>query len=140
MTLFCPIRNSWVAAQPEEKVRQELLQRMLGPFGYPKALIAVEKELSQLVQTGFFPKRRADILCFGNIQGQLLPLLLIECKAIPLTDKVVNQVVGYNSHVKARYIAVANQTAVKTGWYDPLKRRYVFVERLPLYEELLKDY
>ncbi len=139
MSLYCPIRKRWVTALPEERVRQELLQRMLQQLGYPESLIVVEKALGEMPHLksslGHIPNRRADILCFGNEAG-LFPLLLIECKAVSLNAKVINQVIGYNAHVKARYIAIANQVQVRTGWYDPKLKGYAFVERLPTYEEI----
>jgi Type I restriction enzyme R protein N terminus (HSDR_N) len=136
--LYCPIRARWVAALPEEQVRQQLLALMLGQLGYPKSLIAVERALSLLphLYTAKVPDRRADILCFAKAGDALTPLLLIECKAIPLTAKVINQVAGYNHFVRAPYIAIANQTQVRTGWYDPKAKAYAFVSRLPTYAEI----
>lgn len=138
--IYCPIRESWVSDLPEERVRQRLLSLMMQELGYPKALIAVEKSLAQLPhlrsKPGPFPDRRADILCFAKGKEGLVPALLIECKAIPLTDKVINQVLGYNLHVLARYVAVANEAEVRTGWYDPAAKGYHFVPRLPSYQEL----
>lgn len=139
--LYCPIREQYVADLPEERVRQRLLACMLHQLGYPKALIAVEKALAQMphlqLQAGKMPDRRADILCFAKgIQSHLFPLLLVECKAIPLTPKVINQVVGYNHFVQARYLAIANQTEVRTGWFDVQTNAYKFGEGLPAYQTL----
>lgn len=73
------------------------------------------------------PLRRADILCYR--QGS--PLLLVECKAIPLTSKVLQQVIAYNYYLKAPYVAVANEQELRTGWYDAEQGSYVFVDGLP---------
>lgn len=138
--IYCQIREQWVAAQPEERVRQQLLSLMIQELGYPKSLIAVERGLAQMPhlqgKPGHLPDRRADILCFAKGEHGLVPVLLVECKAIPLTNKVINQVVGYNAHVQARYVAIANQTEVRTGWYDPAAKAYAFVPRIPAFSEL----
>lgn len=100
--------------KPEEAVRQALLKAMVEQLGYPRQLLAVEKELSQLPhlqnQSGL-PKRRADILCFGkdiHPQYSLFPLLLIECKAGKIGFDAEQQALGYNHFVQAPYVALAN--------------------------------
>ena len=47
-SLFCPLRKIWVAALPEEKIRQALIQKMTQHLGYPLGNIALEKSLDQL--------------------------------------------------------------------------------------------
>ncbi len=42
--IFDPIRRKSVADTPEERVRQALLSQMIGPLGFPKGLLAVEKK------------------------------------------------------------------------------------------------
>lgn len=141
--LFCRIRQEWVAALPEEYVRQALLQRMIHELGYPSELIAVEKALDflpHLMELGkSLPERRADILCFKKNNSQLLPFVLIECKAVPLTDKTVNQVAGYNHYVGAPFIVVVNREEVRCGFRQK-GDVYKFVSWLPTYEELSKAY
>lgn len=141
----CAVRKIAVAALPEELVRQELLFQMINKWGYPLALLAVEKELSSLphltLHPARLPNRRADILCFGkgiHSDYDLYPLLLIECKAVSLTDKVQAQVTGYNHFVGAPFICLANQQEIKTGWLDPLKNQYQFVPFLPKYTDLMQ--
>ncbi len=141
--IFCLIRKEWVAASPEERVRQQLVGQMIHHLGYPFAYIAVEKELRQmphLALTDNIPDRRIDVVCFAkgiHPQCELYPLLLIECKAVALTSKVMNQVVGYNHYVKAYFLAVANQEEVKVGWYNPSEKKYQFANYLPAYADLL---
>lgn len=144
-TIRCAIRKVQVKADPEEMVRQKLLDHMIDSLGYPVGHIAVEKELRQMPHlqlTGQkIPDRRADIICFGkgiHPEYDLYPLLLIECKAVKLTPKVINQVTGYNHFIGAYFIAVSNQDEMRTGWYDAKQRCYQFVPFLPPYQELLK--
>lgn len=113
------IRKSWVAATPEEIVRQLWLQRMIRELQYPKSLIAVEKKIPQL-------QRRIDILCYDP---DCKPLLLIECKCEDLDQKAIEQVVGYNHFVKAPFVAVVNEKEVRFQSME--------LDRLPTYPEML---
>lgn len=141
--LVCPIRREKVAATPEEKVRQAVLQELVQNLGFPFEAIAVEKGLKQMphvaLMKGKIPLRRADIVVFAkgiHPAFSLYPLLLIECKAVRLTSAVIRQVVGYNHYLQARFVAVVNAEERKTGWYDAQKREYVFTDRFLDYQEL----
>lgn len=143
-SLFCPLRKAWVAALPEEKVRQALIQKMTQHLGYPLGSMALEKSLCQLPHLegkASLPKRRADLLVFSkNLHPRhaLYPLLLVECKAVPITPKALRQIVGYNHFVSAYFIALVNQTTTYLGWLHPEQRDFTFQEGLPPYEILLK--
>lgn len=139
----CLVRKTPVAATSEEKVRQFLLARMIEELGYPLGNIAVEKQLSQMPHilkgVSVLPKRRADIVCFASgihVDYPFYPLLLIECKAVPLNRKVVEQVIGYNYFMQAFFIAVANQSEVVISGYSFAEKRYCFSSGLPSYETL----
>lgn len=141
--IYCIVRKAWVAAQPEELVRQHLLAHMVHRLSYPMGNLVLEKELRQMPhligREGNVPNRRADIICFakGNHPDHsLYPLLLVECKAVKLTSKVIDQVVGYNHYLGACFIAIANGQEIKTGWYDGEKNEYTFIDTLPDYSTL----
>jgi hypothetical protein len=144
-SLFCPIRKEWVSALPEERVRQRVLNQMIAELGFPASLIVVEKALKQLPHLAVsdryqIPDRRADLICFtkGMIcDHSLYPLLIVECKSVRLTSRVINQVLGYNHFVRSCFIAIVNHMEVKTGWYDPASNSYEFINYLPSYETLL---
>lgn len=139
------IRKVALSNKPEEVVRQSLLHFMIEKLGYNKNYIVVEKELKDLphIERNIaLPNRRLDILCYINKkkgEGMLEPLLMVECKAVKLTEKAINQVIGYNYYVKAHFLAVANQKTIKTFWYDKSKKRYLSVNYLPDYNQLLKS-
>lgn len=144
--VYCVIRKTWVAALPEELVRQKLLSYMIHHLGYPLSYLALEKELRQMPHLALsnqkIPNRRADLICFGKDIHPLFPLyplLLVECKAIKLSSKVIDQVVGYNHSLQAYFVAIANEQEIKTGWYDKQKQEYVFVDTLPSYQDLLSS-
>lgn len=136
-SLFDPYRQCYVAATPEEVIRQKLLLLMTSQLGFPKQLISVEKRLTELPHlkgsTGL-PNRRADILCFANNihpEFSLYPLLLIECKEGKVGDEATSQVLGYNHYVQALYVAIAGENGVFL--IHPQK-----VSFLPSYNELLE--
>lgn len=104
-SLYDPFRELFVKGTPEETVRQRYLDLLTNELGFPASLIAVEKSLRELVKDARPPSRRVDILCFEP-SGR--PLLLIECKAVPLTKAMQRQVRGYNYFVKAPFIALVN--------------------------------
>lgn len=142
-SLFCPIRKIWVAALPEEKVRQALIQRMIHHLGYPCGTLALEKSLDQLPHLQSqrsLPKRRADLIVFAkgiHPQHPLYPLLLIECKAVPIANKTLRQLIGYNQFIGAPFIAAVNQTQTSFGWYQQEKNDFVFKEGFFPYDLLL---
>lgn len=139
--VYDSIRREWVVATPEESLRQRLLQQLVQMLGYPAGLISLEKELRKLphlMGVDSIPSRRADLIVFGrNVHPQhaLYPLLLIECKAVKLTDAVLNQVLGYNYFVQAPVVAIANADAVQVAFWTG--SAYHFSNRLPTYAELL---
>lgn len=144
MPLICPIRKVAVPALPEERIRVQLLCDLIEKLGYPAYSLAVEKELSQMPHLrslgSKLPQRRADIICFAkgiHPTEELYPLLLIECKAVKLTGRMVNQIVGYNHFLKAPFIALANQEEIRTGWLERETQSYRFVSYLPTYPQLL---
>ncbi|MBA3238698.1 MAG: type I restriction enzyme HsdR N-terminal domain-containing protein [Parachlamydiaceae bacterium] len=143
--LTCPVRKATVSALPEERVRVQLLYDLIEKLEFPASSISVEKELSQIPHlrslVGTLPTRRIDILCFAkdiHPTEEFYPLLVIECKAVKLTSKMVRQVVGYNHYLKAPYIALVNQEEIRFGWYDVSKGMYMFASHLPTYHQLLQ--
>lgn len=100
--IFDPFRKKEVALQPEEIVRQLLLQYLVLEKNYNKNYIAVEKGLRV---NGL--ERRFDAVVFNS---SMEVKLLIECKApdVPLTDAVFRQVGQYNQVFNADYLLVSN--------------------------------
>lgn len=132
--VYDPIRRKWVDATPEEEVRQRLLLLLVEHLGYPKHCIAVEKNISEVVVDTPVPNRRLDILCFES--QTLKPLLLIECKAVPIHRKMLSQVMGYNAYIGAPVICLANQETIILGWENQELEK----EALPKYSELVDAY
>lgn len=143
MPLFCPIRRLQVADLPEERIRQALIQEMIDHLGYPLGHLALETSLSRLPHLSSFsrlPKRRADLIVFGkdiHPQEPLYPLLLVECKAVPLTKKTLQQLNSYNQFVKAYFIAAVNATSFYWAPSFLLTQTFTIEEGFPSHERLL---
>ncbi len=125
--IFDIIRKKYVALTPEEWVRQHVVHYLITVRGYPKSLIAVEKQLT--VNT---LKKRFDILVF-NTKG--LPKIIIECKSpsIKITQKAFDQIARYNLKLNAEYLMVTNGLQHYYCTLDIINERYVFLKKLPDY-------
>ncbi len=138
--VFDPLRNEWVAATPEEVVRQTWIQRMIGELKFPKELLAVEKELKALPHLmedkSLLPNRRIDLLSFMKKGDTVSPLVLIECKEGALSQEALDQALGYNHYVKAPYVAIVNHSEVRFRYQ--LSCRSCEISRLPSYLELIE--
>lgn len=114
--VYDPIRKKWCVATPEECVRQKILIYLTETLGYPPHAMSIEKKLSDLpmAQGDKIPERRVDILCCES--SSCRPLLLIECKGVPLSKKMLAQVTGYNAFIGAPLICLANDQELLLGW------------------------
>ena len=121
---------------PEEKIRISLLEFMKKELGYPSGVISVERSLSSLphLKGQKVPNRRFDIAVFSK--ENFKPLLIIECKAVPITKKCYDQIIGYNHLVQVPFIAIANQQGVITLLKE--KDSYKKIIGLPNYNYLLE--
>ncbi len=136
--VYDEFRKVWVAATPEEIVRQKLLQKMVGPLCYPRGLISVERLLSDLCPMAVgIPYRRVDIVCFAKVREKLVPLLVIECKEKAADEKeALAQVQGYNHFLQAYFIAVAHPEGEVFGYKSA--SGFSFLSHLPSYPDLTK--
>ncbi len=120
------------------------MHKLVKQLGFPVGHLAVEVSLRNMPhlahQVALPPQRRADIVCYAagiHPSHSLYPLLLVECKAVPLHDRVIRQTVGYNAYVQARYIALVNEEHEKLGYWDTEAGAYRFLEAVPPIEVLL---
>lgn len=100
--IYDPIRKQWLVLQPEEFVRQLLLQFLIHDCGYKRNRLAVERGLTVNRMS-----RRCDILVY---QDDMRPWLLVECKApeIRLDDATFWQIATYNLALQVDYLLVSN--------------------------------
>ena len=100
--IFDEVRKLWVRLSPEEWVRQNFLQYLIGEKKYPSSWVAVEREM----KLGELSKR-FDILVFDQ---DAKPYMMVECKAmqVDLTEKTLDQIVRYNLAIPVPILIVTN--------------------------------
>ena len=125
--IFDPIRKKFFILQPEEWVRQHVMQYLIREKKCPVSLVNAEKELRI---NGL--SKRYDVVVYRP-DGRIF--LMVECKApkVPITQETFNQIARYNMALKAEYLMVTNGL---THYYckpDYQLEKYHFIEEIPTY-------
>ncbi|PHI21940.1 restriction endonuclease subunit R [Lewinellaceae bacterium SD302] len=121
----CLIRKQWLVLQPEEFVRQLLLNFLIRDMRYNRNRITVERGIQVIDRN-----RRTDVLIFD---GDMRPFLLIECKApaIKLDQSVFRQASLYNRPLRVPYLMISNGRQSYVAAIDYEEKRYAFLDRVP---------
>lgn len=121
----CLIRKQWLVLQPEEFVRQLLLNFLIRDMRYNRNRITVERGLQVIDRN-----RRTDVLVFDL---DMRPFLLIECKApaIALSQDVFRQASLYNRPLRVPYLMVSNGRQSYVCAIDYEAKRFSFLDSLP---------
>ena len=131
--IFDILRKKYIALTPEERVRQHFVHFLVEHKGYPAALMANEIQLKVGEKT-----LRADSVLYSR---DLKPRMIIEYKAphIPITQKVFDQISIYNMLLHVDYLVVSNGLQHHICKMDYNDKKYLFLEDIPDYEELLTE-
>ena len=131
--IFDILRKKYIALTPEEWVRQHFVHFLVEHKGYPAALMANEIQLKAGEKT-----LRADSVLYSR---DLKPRMIIEYKAphIPITQKVFDQISIYNMLLHVDYLVVSNGLQHYICKMDYNDKKYLFLEDIPDYEELLTE-
>ena len=123
--IFCSIRKKYLVLQPEELVRQLLVQFLIREKKYNKNHIHVERGIHINGQY-----RRSDIITYDK---NIKPYLLVECKApsVKLTQAVFDQIAHYNMTYKVPYLLVSNGIQNYSCQMDYETRTYTFLDAIP---------
>jgi hypothetical protein len=123
--IFDEFRKSWVKLTPEEWVRQNFIQWLIQVQHYPSGMIAVEKEIMVHELS-----KRFDILIYDRSHT---PWMMVECKAqsVPITEKVLMQVLRYNIAVPVPYLVITN--GVDCRVVEKLGSDVKWVDNFPAY-------
>ncbi|MDA8956503.1 type I restriction enzyme HsdR N-terminal domain-containing protein [Flavobacteriales bacterium] len=126
--IFDPVRKKMVKLDPEEWVRQNLIQFLNQDKNYPISLMAVEKGLTVNKLS-----KRFDILCYNNDSN---PLLLVECKApsVKISQSAFDQISIYNLQFKVPFLLVSNGLEHFCCQLDYEKNNYSFLTEIPDYQ------
>ena len=131
--IFDILRKKYIALTPEEWARQHFVHFLVEHKGYPAALMANEIQLKVGEKT-----LRADSVLYSR---DLKPRMIIEYKAphIPITQKVFDQISIYNMLLHVDYLVVSNGLQHYICKMDYNDKKYLFLEDIPDYEELLTE-
>ena len=131
--IFDILRKKYIALSPEEWVRQHFVHFLVEHKGYPAALMANEIQLKVGEKT-----LRADSVLYSR---DLKPRMNIEYKAphIPITQKVFDQISIYNMLLHVDYLVVSNGLQHYICKMDYNDKKYLFLEDIPDYKELLTE-
>lgn len=131
--IFDILRKKYIALTPEEWVRQHFVHFLVEHKDYPAALMANEIQLKVGEKT-----LRADSVLYSR---DLKPRMIIEYKAphIPITQKVFDQISIYNMLLHVDYLVVSNGLQHYICKMDYNDKKYLFLEDIPDYEELLTE-
>lgn len=126
--IFDPLRKKWLVLQPEEFVRQLVMQYLLTEKNYHSSHMAVERMLKVNKLT-----KRCDILIYDLTQQ---PFLLVECKAphVKINQAVFRQIAWYNMPLKVQYLLVTNGRQTFCCAMDYEKEDFSFLEEIPAYQ------
>lgn len=134
-----PVRKKLIYITPEETVRQKVISYLIDVLDVPAEMISVEAHLSHY---GVRSKRRADIIVHGtDSAGVLRPVAIVECKApgIILGEKAADQITDYCNSLGCDFAMMVNDCESFTYHYDEKKDKYIQIDGLPKYPELLEN-
>lgn len=128
--IFDPIRKKNIILQPEELVRQLVVQYLVQEKNYPLSKIRVEMGLTI---NGL--SKRCDILIFDK---NATPFLLVECKSIhvPIDQLVFDQIARYNLKFKVPFLVTTNGLSTFCCKMDYDTEGYEFLKEIPCFYDL----
>lgn len=131
--IFDILRKKYLVLTPEEWVRQHFIHFLIEHKNYPAALLANEIKLTVGDKV-----LRADSVLYTR---ELKPKMIIEYKAphIPITQKVFDQISIYNMLLHVDYLVVSNGMQHFICKMDYESKKYVFLEDIPDYDDLLTN-
>ncbi len=130
--IYDRLRRRYVALTPEEWVRQHFVHFLIDHKHFPAMLMANEVSLDLNGTT-----RRCDTVLCHRDGGR--PRLIVEYKAptVEITQAVFNQIVAYNSVLRADYLIVSNGLQHYCYRVDYATGTGGFLPDIPDYSELL---
>lgn len=95
--IFTPLKNKWLIATPEEKVRQEYIAYLVNEYGYILSQMAQEKKVSNSKRGQ--GRAFADIVVWKNEEEKnegKSPAIIVECKAEHIIIRKEDYYQGFN--------------------------------------------
>ncbi|WP_224490560.1 type I restriction enzyme HsdR N-terminal domain-containing protein [Robertkochia flava] len=127
LQIFDPVRKKFLVLQPEEWVRQHVIQFLLVEKKCPLSLVNAEKELKV---NGL--RKRYDVVVY-NSDGSIF--LIVECKApeVKITQDTFDQIARYNLRLQAQYLMITNGLQHYFCKMDYALEKYSFIKDIPAY-------
>ena len=124
-----PLQKKSVRLTPEEEVRQWFISVLHEGMKVPEHMMGSEVAFQWNGRD-----YRADIVVYDRSAH---PLMVVECKRpeVELSQEVVDQDIRYNNALDVRYIVITN--GLKTFMFERKEEGFSFVEKAPLWEEML---
>ena len=128
---YDPLRRKWVAATPEERVRQWFIGQLSD-----KALIPAWLMMSEVSMKYGQKSWRADIVVYD---GKGEPLAIVECKRpeVDLSEAVAEQALRYSAVQNVKYIFLTN--GKETYVYRRNEAGFAPMKYFPKYLEMSKS-
>lgn len=127
----------------EERIRQDLIDRLVLKWNFPSRLLIKERAIHQLphfhqegLKEGLPKDRRIDLLAYHWQKERLMPLVLFECKYAKPDKKAFQQLVGYNHWIQAPYLAWVSLE--HEGLYRISKEGLIYLGAFQPFEDLCK--
>lgn len=129
--IFDFLRRRYITLTPEEWVRQHFTHYLVEHLGYPAGLLANEVALKVGNVT-----RRCDSVLYRREGG--VPQMIIEYKAphIHITQETFNQIVSYNSVLRADFLVVTNGLNHYCCRMDYENKQSIYLREIPAWAQL----
>lgn len=128
--VYDDLRCRFVRLTPEEWVRQHFVHYLIEHLAYPSALLMNEVPLT----LGEMSKRADTVLYDRHLRAQML----VEYKApsVPITAKVLEQIVRYNYHFRVPLLVLSNWLEHFAYEVDYEAMTYRSLSSIPHYTEI----
>ena len=120
--IYAPLRDKWLVAKPEEKVRQNYIAILVNNYGY--SLDQMDQELKVNSSKRGSGKARADIVIWKSKKDKddkKSAFMVVECKAENVKIHVEDYYQGFNyaSWAHAEFFITTNEKETKYFNVDP---------------------
>lgn len=128
--IFDRLRRKFVALQPEEWVRQNMIEYLVSELKYPTSLIGNEISLTYNSM-----QKRCDSVVYNN-KGEALMIIEYKAPQIDITQRTFDQIALYNTQLKVKYLLISNGIKHFCCKVDAAKG-ITFLQNIPKYTELV---
>lgn len=120
--IFCPLKEAWLIAKPEERIRQQWVCKLVNQYGYSLNQMAQELQVNNSKRGQ--GKARADIVVWkskADKDNHKAAFIVVECKAENVKIHVEDYYQGFNyaSWAHADFFVTTNEKETHFFNVDP---------------------